>query len=115
MPSRWAIVDHRPIVAVPRSLSVSSSAALNVAESSGCPRQVGVDPHQRLILGQQVDQLVDLGGVLGDRRVLADVVRAEGDDDDVGIALGEDLGEDVGARGRLAADGDPPADLGRAR
>ena len=28
-------IDHRPIVAVPRSLSVSISAALNAAESSG--------------------------------------------------------------------------------
>ena len=35
IPSRWAIDDHRPIVAVPRSVSVSSNAALNVAEASG--------------------------------------------------------------------------------
>ena len=62
-----------------------------------------------------LDQLVDLAGVLVDRRVLADVVGAEGDDDEVGIALGEDLGENVGAGRRLAADGDPPADLGEHR
>ncbi len=89
-PSPEAKAFHGAITELPRRDSRSATIALISAASFGLVAVVRVDPHQRHVVGDGVEHLVDGRGDLVGAAVLVDVVGAERDDPQlaVGVATG---------------------------